>query len=122
MDRNLFAREHGGRFSFEIDEGFAAHVDGHPVQRASGECPWAGARVVAGDGSATVAAHVETFAADGELAWLGLDVAFTDLLVAVVQRERALRDLLRLFTRLVETRRQQDVLAHREFLRGDDLL
>ena len=38
-------REHGGGFAFEVDVGFAADVDGHPVQGAAGERPRGGAEV-----------------------------------------------------------------------------
>ena len=52
--------------------------------------PRATARVVVGDRLATFLADVEPFAGERELARLGLDPAFADLLLAEVQGERAL--------------------------------
>ncbi|MDT2008083.1 hypothetical protein FXW78_34220 [Rhodococcus opacus] len=75
----LFAGEHGGGLAFEVDVGFTADVDGHPVQGAAGERPGRGAGVVVGDGFPGVAAGGETLAGDAELAGLRLDPALADL-------------------------------------------
>jgi len=85
----LLPREHGHGFAFEVDVGVSADVDGDAVQGAAGEGPGCLAGIVGGDGCAAVAAGVEAFAAEGELAGLGLDVALADLVVAVVQRQDA---------------------------------
>src|SRR5574340_1686659 len=45
----LLAGEHRGCFAFEVDVGFAAHVDGDPFQGSAGERPGGGAGVVVGD-------------------------------------------------------------------------
>ena len=66
----LFAGEHGGGLAFEVDVGFAADVDGHPVQGAAGQCPRGGAGVV-GDGFGAAASGGEDGAGDAELAGLG---------------------------------------------------
>src|SRR5207302_2487354 len=107
----LFAGEHGGRFAFEVDVGLATDIDGHAVQGAAGECPRCGARIVAGDGLAGVAADVEALTGEGELAGLGLYLPFADETVAVVQGEGPLRDALGLLAGLVEAGGQELVLA-----------
>ena len=86
---SLFAGHHGDGLAFEVDVRVAADVDGDAVDGAAGERPGHGAGVVVGDGLAAVTADAEALAGDGELAGLGLDPAFADLVVAVVQGQDA---------------------------------
>src|SRR3954462_2226047 len=88
----LFARHHRDGFALQVDVRFAADVDRDAVDRATGERVRRGARVIIGDGVAAVAPDAQTFAADRELARLGLDAALADLDVAVEERQRPNRD------------------------------
>src|SRR4051812_40365405 len=118
----LLARHHGDGLALEVDVRLAADVDGDAVDRAAGERPRRGAGVVAGDAVAAVASHAQPLAADRELPGLGLDLALADLDVAVEERERADGDAGRVLAGLVERGREDQLLAGRQLLVGDDLL
>ena len=84
-------REQHLGLALEVDVRLAADVDGDLVDRAAGERVRRLARVVVGDRLAAVPADEERRAGDRERAELRLDPALADLLVAVVERERARR-------------------------------
>src|SRR4051794_25783209 len=87
----LLASEEGLRLPREVDERLAADVDEHAVDGAAGERPRRAAGVVVGHRRRPVEPDVEPLAREGELPGLGADAALADLLVADVERERALR-------------------------------
>src|SRR4051812_28671212 len=64
----LLAHEHRDGLALEVDVGFAADVDGYPLDGAAGEAPRHHARIVVRDAGATVTADTEPLAADHELA------------------------------------------------------
>src|SRR4029077_20246264 len=72
-------------FAFKVDVGIAADVHGRALDGAASEGVRVRARVVAGDWFAAVAADAQALAAEGEQPGLGLDAAFADLSVAVVE-------------------------------------
>src|SRR5215212_11063104 len=82
----LLTRHHRDGLALEVDVRLAADVDGDALDRAAREPVRRGAGVVVGDGVAAVAPHAQAFAADRELARLGLDTALADLHVAVEER------------------------------------
>src|SRR5215208_2900656 len=87
--RLLLARHHGDGLALEVDVRLAADVDRDAVDRAAGAAVRRGARIVVRDGVAAVASDAQAIVGQRELARLGLDAALADLLVAVVERERA---------------------------------
>src|SRR4051794_5784157 len=120
--QRLLAGHHRDGFALQVDVWFPADVDRDAVDRAAGERVRRGARVVIGDGVAAVAPDAQAFAADGELARLGLDAALADLDVAVEERQRPDRHARRVLALLVERGGEDQLLSGRQLLVGGDLL
>src|SRR4051812_48740419 len=118
----LLAHHHRHRFAFQIGVRLATDIDGYPLDRAAREAPRHHARIVIGDAGAGVAADAQPFATDHELAGLCLDRGLADLLVAVEQRQGAVGNTRWVFTRLLERRGEDQVVARRDVLVADDLL
>jgi hypothetical protein len=117
----LLAHQHQLGFALQIHVRLAADVDRHPVDRAAVEAVRRLPRVVVGEDVALLPPDVEAGARDRPCAELDLDQRLADLLVAVVQRERACR-VVGLDALLLERRRQDEILAGRDLLATDDLL
>src|ERR1019366_8363525 len=81
----LLAGEHGLGLALEIDIRIPADVDCDSLDRAAGELPRRLTRVVARHRFTAVAADAQTLARQREHSRLGLDAAFADLLVPVIQ-------------------------------------
>src|SRR5215813_11415153 len=113
---SLLAGEHGGRLAFQIEVGLAADVDRYPLDGAAGEPVGPFTRVVAGDRRRAVAADAQALTGQLEVAGLVPDPPFADLVVAVVQGQRAGGDARGIFAVLVERCGQDQVLPGREVL------
>src|SRR3954454_19643193 len=117
-----FPGHHGDGLALEVDVWVAAHVYGDAVDRAAGELVRRVARVIVGHGLAAVTPDGQALAGDRELAGLGLDTGFTDLLVAVVERQHPGRDAGRVLAVLLECGGEDQPLAGRQLLVGHDVL
>src|SRR3954453_7684423 len=110
---SLLAHEHGDSLALEIGVGLATDIDGYPLDRAPGEAPRHLSGIVPGDAFSGVASHGKSLAGQRELARLGLDCGFADLLVAVVERQGPVCDAGRVLAGLLERRGEDQVLAGR---------
>src|SRR5450631_2051033 len=72
-DELLLPRHHGDGLTFKVHIRLPAHVDCHPVDRATGEGMGMRARIVVGHRLTAVPSDAETLPADGELPGLRLD-------------------------------------------------